>query len=596
MRVAVLVVIGLLELAAFGASISSYDVQLGAFGFVVGRDVTVVEVEPGLPAAAAQIAPGDRIAYETLSLVGRRALIFSEEIPAGTTLSFTIVHRGTRRAVSLRAVAVSHAFSQIETIAYALAGFALGIVSLTLVGLRPSRMTWAFAAIAPPLLVPWSAEFWAQNASGVAPVLFDAFVSLLYGAQGAGILIFASRFPTDRPRGFTRIVDLLGVPAGILVSALLIYGYIAVRVSPAPPAHFATIAEYAVIVPSIAALICLIATYATTKGGARSRLAPTIGSFAIFIVAIALEQIGSEMTSDPAFVLATALLYALAPALVAASVAYGVVRHRVIDVNFIIGRTLVYTALTVFVVAVFTLIEYLVGKLLEERRLAQIMEVAAAVGIGVSLNYVHGWLDRVLDVVFFRRRHAAEERLAAAARTLPHVETNDLVAGILIDEPCDALELASAAVFRFDGTRYVRQGARAWDGCAAELERDDWLVVRLRSELMPTSVSELRWRRTDVPQGEFQPIFAVPIASGHELEGIALYGAHAHGEDLDPDERRSLTALAAAAALAYDTIARQQLRRQLDELGSENRMLREMESRLTALLEDRLRGASGEGA
>ena len=171
--------------------------------------MTFAEIDPTSLTARAGIVRGDRLLYETLPLRGRRFAILNEEVPGGAPIAFAIVHDGKTRWVTVRATDLL-AIGQTESLTYAIAGLAMGIVGLLLVLLRPSRMTWAFALIAPALLLPFDWIFWAQQSEGTAATLFDVFVALIYAMQPAAIMIFASRFPNDRPTGVARLVDRLG--------------------------------------------------------------------------------------------------------------------------------------------------------------------------------------------------------------------------------------------------------------------------------------------------------------------------------------------------------------------------------------------------
>jgi hypothetical protein len=167
---------------------------------------------------------------------------------------------------------------------------------------------------------------------------------------------------------------------------------------------------------------------------------------------------------------------------------------------------------------------------------------------------------------------------------------------MIVEEPADAFDLASAAVFVLsdDERRYRRERAEGWStGDAAELELDDHLVVRMRAELHALHLEDLRWPRADLPTGNGHPLYAVPVAVGNRLEAIAIYGAHSGGEDLDPDERRSLRSLGRGAALAYDHLRAVALRASLDKVRGENAALRRVEHTLTALLEKRLQDQTG---
>jgi hypothetical protein len=56
----------------------------------------------------------------------------------------------------------------------------------------------------------------------------------------------------------------------------------------------------------------------------------------------------------------------------------------------------------------------------------------------------------------------------------------------------------------------------------------------------------------------------VPIVVRHHLRAIALYGAHSSGEDIDPDELKSIERLTEMASGAYDHIEAESLRVELE--------------------------------
>ncbi|MGA2759775.1 MAG: hypothetical protein ABSF08_05590 [Candidatus Cybelea sp.] len=586
-RIAFITILALFEIAAAAVSIGSFQKPVGTYGFLLSRDVTFAEIDPTSLTARAGIVRGDRLLYETLPLRGRRFAILNEEVPGGAPIAFAIVHDGKTHWVTVRATDLL-AIGQTESLTYAIAGLAMGIVGLLLVLLRPSRMTWAFALIAPALLLPFDWIFWAQQSKGTAATLFDVLVALIYAMQPAAIMIFASRFPNDRATGVARVVDRLGLPAGVAIAGLYLYAYLEVRFSHAPPMHLFSLYDLSVVIPGLAALLALISTYVTIRGAARSRLVPVIGSFALLILADVLQQLVSAHTTNNTVSFLLALLFSLSPALIAATVAYGIIRHRVMDISFIISRTLVYTILTLGAVTLFTLIEYVFGRVLEHQGVATILNILAAVGLGVSFNLLHRHLDEWIDRFLFKQRHLAAQRLTAVARTLPHASAASTIEAALVDDPVAALGLSSAAVFRHERSTYRRVRAHGWtDDEATELDADDALALRLRADLAAIDPSDLRWPRNDLPSSDRQVIYAVPIIVGHHLEAIALYGNHKTGEDLDPDERSILRKLAAAASAGYDHIVAVELRTRLHDAESENATLRGVEQKLTELLAER---------
>ncbi len=324
LRLIVVLILGAIEVAAAIASIVDLNVPVGTYGFLADRaQMTVTEVGPKSSAEQAGVAVGDRIDYPTLPLRGRRFVVLEEEVPGGAAITFVVTHERRPKTVTLHAIAFP-GFGAAETIAYALAGLALGLVGLGLVLVRPSRMTWAFALVAPPALLPYSLIFWSQESASSAAVTFDAFVGLLYAVQAAAIMIFASRFPNDEPSGVARVVDRLSLPAGLVVAAIYSYAYLMLRFSSQPPEQIVPLANVAILATSLAALAALISTYVTTPGGTRSRLVWVIASFVVLIVTGALQQVATELTTVGAVVYGVSLAYAASPALVAVAVAYGV--------------------------------------------------------------------------------------------------------------------------------------------------------------------------------------------------------------------------------------------------------------------------------
>jgi hypothetical protein len=253
------------------------------------------------------------------------------------------------------------------------------------------------------------------------------------------------------------------------------------------------------------------------------------------------------------------------------AVAYTVIVHRILDVNFIISRALVYGVLTSLIVGIFALIDWFVGKVLAQTQVAAVAEIGAAIGLGFGLSGLHARLDGLIDATIFRDRHRAEKRLARVANAVAHVGSVEAVEDMLVTEPADALHLASATVFRADGSGAFRRTAgvrwRAED--LAELGPDDRLAALLRAEQGPLNVDETGWSPPDLPHGAARPIIALPILVRHELRAVALYGAHTSGEAVDPDELKLIEKIAAMSSAAIDHLEAIELRRENDSLARE---------------------------
>ena len=122
-------------------------------------------------------------------------------------------------------------------------------------------------------------------------------------------------------------------------------------------------------------------------------------------------------TSDVLVWIAT-VLYACAPF----AIAYAVVRQRVFDISFVISRTLVLTTLTAVIFALFALIEWLAGRVIEQSGVTIVLVALAAIGVAFSLEAFTQRSSRLRGGPLFRRRHLAERHLADVAAGLPFAE------------------------------------------------------------------------------------------------------------------------------------------------------------------------------
>jgi hypothetical protein len=594
-RAVVLVVFALLGIFWAALFVASWSVALSFYGWNLGPDgTTLIYVTPGRSVERAGIRVGDRIEWSSLPLLGRANLGLNQAVAPDADLHLTIHHGTQTRTVVLRPTPWPP-IVQYANRALTLAGLILLAIGIALVYVRPSRMTWGFLlsslvwVTAPWLLV------WGQTVPWKF-VVANGGASIFAGISATGILMFVARFPADRARGPLVVLDRIAVPLGILIAVLGLYIDIATLISPVPPPAWAAFSsEYLIkIVLIVLALPALTISYILTNGSERQRVVPVLAAFAFYVAAWMAWYLSIARVTDVLSNSILSMLSALSMVALAVAVAHGVMRSRVIDVSFAISRTVVYTALTSIVVGVFVLIDFISSKVLDRLQIALILEACAALAFGIWLNALHSRIDRFVDRVLFRRRHLAEAQLERTARTLLHAESASFVDEALVIEACDALTLASAAVFRRDGGELFRRVfARGWsEGELRAVSGDDHLIVHLLAELQAIDLCDVRWPQTNVPSGVAQPILVLPFVVRHEVLGFVLYGGHVGGEAIDPDEKRVLMRLADAASGAYEHVRSKSLLSEANELRTENTLLQH-ERELLREMVDALQNAGG---
>jgi hypothetical protein len=407
--------------------------------------------------------------------------------------------------------------------------------------------------------------------------------------------MFMSRFPSDRARGPLIALDRAAIPLGIVVAAFGTYNVVATGFSSSPPPTWTVFAVEYFLGTAVAllALAAVITAYVLTKGSDRQRVIPVLLTFAFYVACSVWINIFNALYTNAAGNATNFAVLSVAMLALVAAVAYGVIRQRVIDVSFVISRTLVYTVLTSMIVGAFVLVDFVSSKLLEHFQITIALEVLVALAFGIWLNALHARIDRFVDRVLFRRRHLAQARLDRTARALIHAESTPFIDEALVVDACDALSLTTAAVFRRDASEvFARVYSRGWDESQLHsVTSEDHLVVHLLGDLQTLDLSDVRWPHADVPHGIGQPLIAIPLCVRHELLGFVVYGGHVGGEAIDPDERDTLVRLGDAAAMAYEHVRTKALVSEANDLRNENALL-QREQRLLREMVDTLRSVT----
>ena len=435
---------------------------------------------------------------------------------------------------------------------------------------RPSRMLWGFFLYAIGS-VAGGPLFYQQF---VSPPVYNVLVYSLewiYSFAFVGLWVFASRFPQDQSTGWRRVSDRAAAPAFALMSLVFFFTlwqtWNGIVSWDATPLYIGGLTI---------GLLCFVDAYIHLRAAERQRLKWVMLGIALYYIAFGYVWISGELPGGgwPAAwssagwtidVLAGAQIF------IPITVAYAVLKHRVIDVNFVISRALVYGVITTLVIGIFALVDWFFSKALAARQIAAVAEIVVALGLGFGLNATHKFVDNIVDRVLFRRRHLAERRLARAAAGVHHVAEPSAIDETLADEPADSLGLASAAVFRrgingsFDRTRAVGWGP----GTAEAISSGDSLVQNLQGERGVIRLRDVRRPGVVMPGGGAAPSLAVPFFIRHELDGFALFGPHLTGEDFDPVEIGLLEHLANAAAAAHDHLRAEEARMEVERLASE---------------------------
>ncbi len=568
LRLALVVVLGLWALGTTLPSIGALSNPPGTFGFRADYDGRITDVEPQSQAADAGITTYDRIHLPLTPMEYRVYAAPHAPVPApGQRATFGIQFLNGVRTVTL--TATERPMVSLERWSVILSVFAVIIyvfIAGALVMLRPSRATWGFYLAclginpAPPEALGAFPYPWANI------VLIGDHLMLALGT--AGFLVFALRFPSGEVSGWRALLDRYSWLVFVISAVLLL----SVDLRPLIFAQPAEMLKNVTLVweSAIGLLVvaALLGTYSQASAQDRQRIRWVIVGFVIGVTAAIISATVGYSAHVSRGMAALANWAHLFTTAVPITVAYAVVRHRVLDIRFAFSRAVVYGIITFGAIAAFALIDWFFQHVIAERQAAVYVEIIAGIGLGVGFHSIEMRLDGLVDSVIFRARHLADERLARIAAALPHARSLGAVDELLTSAPLEAWHLGSAAVFRRnDDNRYVRTAAAGWDDGSANLvDGNDLLLLTLKEELAPIRLPEIRWQHADVPASDQRPVLAVPIVVRRSLAGVALYGGPLSGEAFDPDAVALLERLAAGAAGAYDQLEIESLRDRIREL------------------------------
>jgi hypothetical protein len=240
--------------------------------------------------------------------------------------------------------------------------------------------------------------------------------------------------------------------------------------------------------------------------------------------------------------------------------AYTILRHRTVDIGFVISRALVLTILSAVIVVAFGLLERLLGKLfIDASHIAsRSVEIALALGLGFSLRSLHARIEHIIDRLFFRHRHHALATLKTFADDVYFITDPDVALERTVDTVSRCADAENAAIYLIaDGVFGCAAVINSAD-MPAELSADDPLFVRLRASRAPQLSRE-------VGSGLNAEI-AFPMFVRATLVGALILAPKRSGEAYDPEENALLTELAQRVGLALDALQTLAMRRELESL------------------------------
>jgi hypothetical protein len=290
------------------------------------------------------------------------------------------------------------------------------------------------------------------------------------------------------------------------------------------------------VLPFVFPLLCVAVTLAQTRGPERARIAWTASSLgALYFVnaATAAVVVFAPGFDSLAILAAINIITFIAPL----GLTYSLLSRRLLDINFALNRAVVFSGVSIVVVGIFVLVEWIFSEWFNAGHATNLaISATLALALGFSIRSIHQRVDRVLDNVFFRKRHEDEHAIRAFAHEAAYITDAATLlrrAEATLEAHADA---SSVYVVLDDG----------W-GRYGNVSENDPAIVALRA-----------WRKTldlHTVETALHGEFAYPMIARGRLVGALVLGPKRSGEAYAPDESDAISQLAHGVGGALDVLS-----------------------------------------
>ncbi|WP_428333407.1 hypothetical protein [Novosphingobium sp.] len=437
--------------------------------------------------------------------------------------------------------------------------FGLGIFAFPLLPVVP---TWA--------IVPWQ---------GTALVLACAVT----GSAGIGLMLLPAALYCERiGRPRTPWLLVFGAIGLTVLVARVLWGLHGLD-----EPRFALIGDKAEIanlaVQTLSLVLGLFWAWRGTRDARGADRGRFIALLAANVVVVIISVANAALDLPPTRSAATiALLYlaqqTLTNVLLPLVLAYAVLRHRVVDLGFVLNRTIVFGSISALLLGCFGLIEWGVEHWLPESwvKASVWIDAGAALLVYLAFHRVHEAVENRVEHVFFRGWHANEAILRRFVASAPHFEDERALARSFADELSRFSGDARVALYRRRDRTHdsiLERMAGSWDTAPRTLPVDDPAFALMRAERRAIDLSDTL---TDLPG-----VLALPMLDHGVLSGLVLMDLKGPGALYRPDEVDVLGWAAHDVALAMAAL-------HAGQIEAENRLLKAQLARLGSLIGDRL--------
>ncbi len=483
-----------------------------------------------------ELRAGDVVHLQGDTLIGRLQLIRSQP---GDTLVFDRLHGSpvTVRFVTKPTAPIGWMFAVID-----LAFIAIG----ALLAMRRPQLGEVRALAAVLLLFGLLFTLSPQTWMPLWAVVLTTFVFFPVQMAGLGSAVeLATTFPDPQAAGARRVIRWSNYVVSPLVAALGIWavyaGYVTAR---SLPPWAVVIGSYPWVYYVVAITTAFWIANVRAQGTDRSRV-----RWVSVVLGVGFSGIVAELTLLVVAHVQAGWIAFLTLTMVALpfGLGYAIVRHRVVDIGFVINRALVFGGVSGVVIVAFIVLEWALSTVFVKfsHVTSTSLELMLALVLGFSLRGIHSRVDAFIDDLFFRSRHENERALKRFAREVAYVTEPRVAVARTHAELTSRTGAVAVAVYVVTGREAVRVDP-AESAATDRVDVDDPALVRMRATRLPVALADVA--------SAFAGYHAFPMTVHDAVTGAVVLGAKSNGETYAPDEIVTVETVVLALGNALDAL------------------------------------------
>lgn len=509
----------------------------------------VTSLDPGRGASRAGIRTGDQIDMRMQSLLVRFWLL--DEPIAGRSVDLKLLRRGRHVDTTLEPNSVEVEKRPDVLLFFIAIGWMLAFAAL-LAWRRPASPDVLLLSLT---LICLAIAVTAPNPSFTSPTLYIVTFIATYALKAVAVILGAlySGFfarPLSATRRIMHFFCVVSAAIAVAVSIAAVVGEMTLWFSADAylPLYSGRSEQWNLPydLAVVLAACCSALAISASRGKERQRAVWALVSLGVLFAANAVTTfvVGAQSSyaSLMFWIALRNFFFYVAPI----GLTYAALGRRLLDVGFVVNRALIFAIVSLVVVASFIIVEWGASEWLAGTNHAAPLAVSmmVALGLGLSMRFIHRHVDRFVDEVFFRKRHEDEAALRCFAREAAYITDRATLVQRAMAEVQEHTNAVTVQLLVSDGNGHYTSADGVDD--VLSVGENDRALIALRTWHKTVDLHRL----DTALQGEY----AYPMLSRGRLVGALVCGPKINGDSYAPDESNALVELAHGVGTALELL------------------------------------------